>query len=158
MPEGLRSQSTGTFLRIRSKSSIVHSTPAVWAIARKCSTALVEPPVAMITATAFSMLFRVTMSRGFRFCRTASTSTLAAALALATISSWTLAIVLEPGRLMPSASIAELMVLAVYMPPHEPEPGIARRSISPRSCSLKVPAVNWPTASNTLTMLRSLPW
>jgi hypothetical protein len=37
------------------------------------------------------------------------------------------------------------MVLAVYMPPHEPEPGIARRSISPRSCSLRVPAVNWPT-------------
>ena len=59
---------------------------------------------------------------------------------------------------MPKASKAELMVLAVYMPPHEPVPGMARRSISPRSCSLIVPAVKRPTASNTLTMLRSWPW
>jgi hypothetical protein len=34
---------------------MVHSTPAACAMARKCSTALVEPPVAMITATAFSI-------------------------------------------------------------------------------------------------------
>ena len=80
---------------MRSKSSIVHSTPAEWAMARKWRTALVDPPVAMITATAFSMLFRVTMSRGFRSFLTASTSTFAAFLAAATISSWTLAIVLE---------------------------------------------------------------
>ena len=64
-------------------------------MARKWSTALVEPPVAMMTATAFSMLLRVTMSRGFRSFFTASTSTFAAAFAAATISSWTLAIVLE---------------------------------------------------------------
>ena len=59
---------------------------------------------------------------------------------------------------MPSASNAELIVLAVYMPPHEPLPGIARRSISPKSFSFILPAVNWPTASKTLTMLRSWPW
>ncbi len=34
------------------------------------------------------------------------------------------------GRLMPSASIAEAMVFAVYMPPQDPGPGIAVRSIS----------------------------
>src|SRR5665213_446294 len=81
LPEGFRSHSTGTLPRMRSKSSIVHSTPAVCAMARKCSTALVEPPVAMITATAFSMLFLVTMSRGLRSRRTASTSTRAAVFA-----------------------------------------------------------------------------
>jgi hypothetical protein len=102
------------------------------------------------------MLFRVTMSRGFRFCRTASTSTLADALALATISSWTLAMCSSRAGSCRDASIAELMVLAVYMPPHEPEPGMPALDLPSRARS--VPAVNWPTASNTLTMLRSLPW
>ena len=59
---------------------------------------------------------------------------------------------------MPSASKAEDMVLAVYMPPHEPVPGMARFSISSRSSSLNLPAAFSPTASNTLTMFRSLPW
>src|SRR2546430_8849981 len=49
-------------------------TPAAWAIARKCSTALVEPPVAMITETAFSMDLRVTISRGLRSILMASRS------------------------------------------------------------------------------------
>jgi len=35
-----------------------------------------------------------------------------------------------PGKLIPSASIAEAMVLAVYIPPHEPGPGIAVDSTS----------------------------
>lgn len=59
---------------------------------------------------------------------------------------------------MPSASNADDMVLAVYMPPHEPVPGMARISISRRSSSLRLPAAFWPTASNTLTMLRSWPF
>ena len=58
---------------------------------------------------------------------------------------------------MPSASNDEDMVLAVYMPPHEPGPGMARRSIWQKSSSLILPAENLPTASNTLTMLRSSP-
>ena len=62
-------------------------------MARKCSTALVEPPVAMITATAFSIAFLVTMSRGLRSALTASTSTLAARSTMPTISPSTLAIV-----------------------------------------------------------------
>ena len=49
------------------------------------------------------------------------------------------------------------MVLAVYMPPQLPVPGMARRSIWQKSSSLMLPALNWPTASNTLTMLRSCP-
>ncbi|MNT36877.1 hypothetical protein D3C72_1729870 [compost metagenome] len=58
---------------------------------------------------------------------------------------------------MPSASNALDIVLAVYMPPHEPVPGMARFSISCRSSSLMLPAAFWPTASNTLTMFRSWP-
>ena len=34
------------------------------------------------------------------------------------------------GRLMPRASMALAMVLAVYMPPHDPGPGMAHRSIA----------------------------
>jgi hypothetical protein len=80
---------------MRSKSSIVHSTPAAWAIARKCSTALVEPPVAMITATAFSSDLRVTMSRGFRSFLMASISTLADSFAEFCFSSCGFAMVEE---------------------------------------------------------------
>ena len=43
------------------------------------------------------------------------------------------------GRLSPIASIAQAIVLAVYIPPHEPGPGIAQRSISPSWASLIAP-------------------
>ena len=75
--------------------------------------------------------------------------------ALSRFSSSSAAMVDEPGRLMPIASIALLMVLAVYIPPHEPLPAHARRSISRKSASLSVPAPCSPTASNTLTTVRS---
>ena len=41
-------------------------TPASRAMASRCSTALVDPPVAATPAMAFSNAFRVTMSRGRR--------------------------------------------------------------------------------------------
>ena len=53
-----------------------------------------------------------------------------------------MAMVEAKGRLMPRASKAELMVLAVYMPPQEPLPGMARRSIWQKSSSLILPALN----------------
>ena len=62
-----------------------------------------------------------------------------------------------PGRLMPSASAIELIVLAVNMPPHAPSPGQALRSISPSSSSVIVPAAHAPTASNTLVMSSATP-
>ena len=37
---------------------------------------------------------------------------------------------------MPSASAAQAMVLAVYMPPHAPAPGHALRTMSKRCSSL----------------------
>ena len=64
----------------------------------------------------------------------------------------------EPGRLMPSASPIELIVLAVNMPPQAPSPGQAARSISSSSSSLIVPAAQAPTASNTLVTSSARPW
>ena len=86
LPEGFRSHSTGTRRRIVSKSSIVQGMPAECAIARKCSTALVEPPTAMIRLTAFSIDLRVMMSDGSRLFLIASTSTRAASAVESTFS------------------------------------------------------------------------
>jgi len=95
LPDGFKSHSTGVLTRTRSKSSITHSTSAAWAMAKKCSTALVEPPVAMMTATAFSIDFLVTMSRGLISFFTASISTRADSAAEFVFSSCGLAMVLE---------------------------------------------------------------
>ena len=47
---------------------------------------------------------------------------------------------------MPIASIADAIVLAVYMPPHAPAPGQACATTSARSSSLNRPAKNSPYA------------
>ena len=112
----------------------------------------------MMRATAFSIDLRVTMSRGFRSFLTASSSTFADAPAEACFSPSGLAIVDEPSRLIPSASNADDIVLAVYMPPQEPVPGIAWRSMPSKSSWLMRPCENSPTASNTDTMFRSCPF
>ena len=46
---------------------MVNGTPAEWAMARRCKTALVEPPTAITTVMAFSKALRVMMSRGSIF-------------------------------------------------------------------------------------------
>ena len=51
---GATLQSTGTRRDSRSMSSMVKSTSASWAAARRCSTVLVEPPMAMSSVMAFS--------------------------------------------------------------------------------------------------------
>ena len=56
-----------------------------------------------------------------------------------------------PGKLIPSASIAEAIVFAVYIPPHEPGPGMAAFSISVNS-DLEISLFEYaPTASKTDT-------
>ena len=63
-----------------------------------------------------------------------------------------------PGSDNPKASMAEAMVLAVYMPLQEPGPGIAVRSTSFNCASVIAPAACWPTAVNTeMTSRRSAP-
>src|SRR3979411_321009 len=112
----------------------------------------------MIRATAFSIHLRVMMSRGFKSRLTASTSTRADSAAEPVFSSSGLAIVDEYSKDMPSASNDDEIVLAVYMPPHEPDDGQAFFSMpSKSSCDMR-PAENSPTASNDDTMVRSLPF
>ncbi len=135
------SHSTGTRWRMRSKSSMFHGTPAACAIASQCSTALVEPPVAITTAIAFSSDLRVMMSFGRRFACTAATSTCMLCAALSRFSASSAAMVEEYGSDMPTASIEEDIVLAVYMPPHAPTPGSARRSMQSKSSRSILPPV-----------------
>src|ERR1035437_2269022 len=112
----------------------------------------------MMTATAFSIDLRLMMSRGFRSRLTASTSTRDDSAAEPVFSSSGLAIVDEYSSDMPSASNDEDIVLAVYMPPHEPDDGQACLSIpSKSSCDMR-PAVNSPTASKADTIVKSLPF
>ena len=75
-----------------------------------------------------------------------------------TFSSSGLAMVDEYSSDMPSASNDDDMVLAVYMPPHDPDDGQALRSMPSKSSFDMRPAVNSPTASNADTMVRSLPF
>ncbi len=64
LPCGLVSARCGTRAAIRLKSSSSRSTRASLAMARRCSTALVEPPSAMTTAMAFSNASLVMIWRG----------------------------------------------------------------------------------------------
>ena len=60
------------------------------------------------------------------------------------------------GSAMPSASLAQAIVFAVYMPPHEPSPGQAAHSSSYCSASVMRPASTAPTLSKTSWIVTSL--
>src|SRR5699024_10223085 len=62
------------------------------------------------------------------------------------------------GKLIPIASIAEAIVLAVYIPPNEPAPGHALHSSSFTSHPLISPLFNCPTPSKTETKSMSFPF
>ena len=57
----------------------------------------------------------------------------------------------SPGKAIPSASIAELIVFAVYIPPHAPAPGMALLIMPLKSSSDKFPDVFCPSASKAET-------
>ena len=63
---------SGVLELMRSKSSMRRSTSASRATPSRCSTPLVEPPVAAMEATAFSSAARVITCRAVRFLRTSS--------------------------------------------------------------------------------------
>jgi hypothetical protein len=100
---------------------------------------------------------RVMICRGRRSRRTSSTSCRPAASVESAFSASSAAIVEVIGKLMPIASMADDIVFAVYMPPHEPTPGQALRSMPSKSVRDMRPAAEAPTASKTLTMVRSSP-
>jgi len=129
-PEGARSAMKGVLLVTRWKSSRVRGTPAVAAMARKCTTLLVLPPRAMVITIAFSKARLVRRSRGL-ISLSMQILMASAALTHSRIFAGDVAgVEEEPGRESPIDSIAVAMVLAVYMPPQAPAPGHACCSMS----------------------------
>lgn len=111
-------------------SSSVKGTPAVAAMARKCTTPLVLPPRAIVMTMAFSNDRFVSRSRGLMFLsihiRMASATLTHSRILAGEVAG----VDDDPGRVSPMDSIAVAIVLAVYMPPHAPAPGQACCSIS----------------------------
>ncbi len=139
---------------MRVKSSSPSSTPASRAMAIRCSTAFVDPPRAITTVMAFSKASRVMISSGLisfssRF-MTAAAARRQSSFLCSETASWAELF----ARLIPSASMAEAIVFAVYMPPQAPGPGMAVCSTSSKSASLILPPECAPTASKTETMSR----
>ena len=83
-----------------------------------------------------------------------------ACLASLILSEYTAGIVPLPLSPIPRASVRQFILLAVYMPEHEPHVGHVFSSYSLRSSSLILPAVYAPTASNILErlVLHPLTW
>ena len=108
----------------------------------------------MVVTIAFSNAARVMILRGVSPARTRRTAASPARRQSSTLLADTASWALEFGRLIPSASMAEAIVLAVYMPPQLPGPGMAVASTSCNVASDTVPAARPPTASNTETMSR----
>ncbi len=127
-------------LPMRVKSASVSSTRASCAIASRCSTAFVEPPSAMTVVIAFSKASLLRMSDGLMPRLMQRHDGLAGAAAVVGLALDTASCAELFARLRPRASIADAIVLAVYMPAQEPGPGIAVDSTSLSSASSILPA------------------
>ena len=127
--------------RCASMSATSKSSSASWAAASRCSTVLVEPPMAMSSVIAFSNAAaggdraraaprrRRRRSSGGPGRRSAAPARSKSALRAA----WVASVEPLPGSARPSASVRQFIELAVNMPEHEPQVGQAECSISP-SC------------------------
>ncbi len=141
-------------------SCIVKGTPASWAAASRCSTVLVEPPIAMSSAIAFSKAWKLATERGSTLASSCSYQRLAISTTCrparrksCSRSAWVASTVPLPGSPRPSASTRQFIELAVNMPEHEPQVGQAERSISATSASLRL-----GSAAATIASTRSSLW
>ena len=116
-----------------------------------------DPAVAITTVAAFRNAARVMICRGRRSCASACTTSAPERRARSVRSAETAGAEDSPGSVMPSASAQVDIVLAVYMPAHEPAPGHAARSTFSRSSSDMAPAECSPTASNTSWIVIDFP-
>ena len=114
--------------------------PARRAIATMCTTALVEPPPAIITVIAFSKLLRVRMSDGFRSSQTMSTIRRPLFDASRGWFESADGIVEPPGRMKPSTSVIVAIVDAVPKVMQVPCERAMPSSISCQSCCVMLPA------------------
>ena len=116
-----------------------------------------EPPRAMTTVMASSKASLVKMSEGFNPSFNILTTARPASSMSAFFSGDSAGWEEEPGRLMPSTSMAAAMVLAVYIPPQPPGPGQALHSMARTSSSVKSPLFHLPIPSKTETKSMSFP-
>ena len=118
---------------------------------------MVDPPSATTNLIAFSKDFRVIISKGFK------SLTNRFLIALPQFSdSITFILLLAgfeelKGKDIPKASIADAIVLAVYIPPHAPAPGQAFLIIDLYSWLSILPETLLPHASKAETMSNFLP-
>ncbi len=148
---------TGVASAIRSKSSSSSGMSSSRAIAIRCSTPLVEPPVAAIAAIAFSRASRVMICDGRTSSRTSCTASSPARSAAAPLPGSRAGTSPSPPGEMPRNSSASAIVFAVNCPPHAPAPGHATPSSSCTSSADIFPAACAPTASNTSWIVTSRP-
>src|ERR1700738_1312875 len=98
----------------------------------RCKTAFVLPPKAIVRVIAFLKAAGVIISRGLISCSRRFRIAGPTARHSAILPSEVAGVEELPGRVMPIASAALAIVLAVYIPPHAPAPGQAWRIISKR--------------------------
>ncbi len=111
--------------------------PARPAIAVRCRTALVEPPIAISTRSAFSTDGGVTMRSGVRPEAASRIAARPVASAARSRSACTAGIAALPGRIMPSASAIEAIVLAVPITAQVP------------AVVARLPSISWISAADT---------
>jgi hypothetical protein len=156
LPLGFKSANTGVLALTLVTSSKVKSILAVLAIANKCKTAFVEPPNTTTTVKAFSKAFLDNMSDGFMFFSNSTFKYSPAFKHSSFLSSLNAGFEELYGKLKPSASIADDIVFAVYIPPHAPAPGQAFFTTPLKSSSDIVPAYFSPNASKAETIFNVL--
>jgi hypothetical protein len=114
-PAGWILTSRGSSYPTLSQSSLLSSTPMCLATALRWMGALVEPPIAVQRAMAFSNASLVMISDGLTSWRTSWTMRCPVWYAQAPRSRYGAGMDAEPGRAMPRASAMAFMVLAVPM-------------------------------------------
>ena len=102
--------------------------PASRAIAMRCSTVLVEAPIAMSTVSAFLKAAGVIISEGFMSRLKSSIIAAPVRFASASLAEYTIGMVPLPGSAMPKASVRQFRLFAVNMPEHDPHVGQALHS------------------------------
>ncbi len=137
----------GVFSEMRSKSSIDSLTPASRAMASRCSTPFVEPPLAITPVIALCSAFFVTMSRGRRFFFRSSITSFPASTQPASLAGSVAGMSFRPMGERPSIVRAMDIVLAVNWPPQAPAPGQALSSVSFSCAASILPAAQAPIAS-----------
>ena len=150
-PDGFRSTMQGMSRPSRSQSSSVSGTLALPASARRCTTALVEPPSAALARIALAKAAGVRNCDSGRPSRTSSTMRLPATCASACRFASTAGIDAFCGRATPSASHKAAMVEAVPMVWQVPG-----ERLMPRSAARNSSWLIWPADSSSANRQASL--